>query len=637
MCKSNSHNHDHPHSHDHNNTSFNKSLLMFLVALIMYVSIFNLEKGSISLVLHIFIMVLAGSHVVVEGIVDTIDQSKQKKKFTPNVHILMTLAAFGSIFIGEYREGALLILIFAGAHFLEDYAQSKSTKEISNLMSLQPSIARKLNGDGSVEEVDIDSLIIGDKVQVLNGGEIPVDGIVYDGMSSVNQSSITGESVPVEKSIGDEVFGSTINGNGSLIIEVTKESKDTVISKIIEMVSQTQNNVSTTAAFIKRLEPIYVKIVLLIAPLFFVLGLLVFKWNFETSFYRTMVFLIVSSPCALAATDIPATLSAISNLARNGILFKGGSFLSNLSEVKAIAFDKTGTITKGKPEVVSWEYVNEDIDRSLINQIVYSMEYQNNHPLASAILNYLGNLEVLDLVSENLIGSGINASYDSDQYYVGKVSEYANSKIKETVINLQSQGQTVVTVEKNGNIILLIGIIDSAKESASDAIRYLNSNDIDSIMISGDSTNTAQSIADSVGINSVYGSVMPDEKSNIISKLKDEYGMIAMLGDGVNDAPALVNADIGIAMGNGSDVAIDVADAVLIENDLSKLVYTLKVSKKLRKVVLQNIIFAMAVVVFLIIMNILGRMDMTLAVIVHEGSTFVVLINGLRLLKQIRN
>lgn len=637
MCKSNSHNHDHPHSHDHNNTSFYKSLLMFFIALVMYVIIFNLEKGSISLVLHIFIMVLAGSHVVVDGIVDTMDQSKQKKKFTPNVHILMTLAAFGSMFIEEYREGALLILIFAGAHFLEDYAQSKSTKEISNLMSLQPSIARKLNSDGSVQEVDIDSLIIGDKVQVLNGGEIPVDGIVYEGMSSVNQSSITGESVPVEKSIGDEVFGSTINGNGSLIIEVTKESKDTVISKIIEMVSQTQNNVSSTAAFIKRLEPIYVKIVLLIAPLFFILGLLVFKWNFETSFYRTMVFLIVSSPCALAATDIPATLSAISNLARNGILFKGGSFLSNLSEVKAIAFDKTGTITKGKPEVVSWEYVNEDIDRSLINQIVYSMEYQNNHPLANAILNYLGNLEVLDLVSENLIGSGINASYDNDQYYVGKVSEYANSKIKETVINLQSQGQTVVTVEKNGNIILLIGIIDSAKESASDAICYLNSNNIDSIMISGDSTNTAQSIADSVGINSVYGSVMPDEKSNIISKLKDKYGMIAMLGDGVNDAPALVNADIGIAMGNGSDVAIDVADAVLIENDLSKLVYTLKVSKKLRKVVLQNIIFAMAVVVFLIIMNILGRMDMTLAVIVHEGSTFVVLINGLRLLKQIRN
>ncbi len=637
MCQSNNHKHNHNHNHNHDHSHSNKKQTYFLygIGLVLYIALAFLDKGYFSLVLHVFVMILAGSHVVVEGFKDTYYTSKKLKKFTPNVHVLMSLAAFGSIFIDDYREGALLILIFAGAHFLEDYAEGRSTKEISNLLSLQPNVARLIKGD-EIVEVAVETLTIGDRIQVLNGSQIPVDGNVLEGQSSVNQASITGESVPVEKTVGDNVFAATINGDGTLIVEVTKENKDTVFSKIIAMVSQTQSNVSKTAALIKRLEPIYVKTILILAPLFFVFGLYIMKWEMSVSFYRTMVFLIVSSPCALAATDIPATLSAISNLAKNGVLFKGGSYLSNLSDVKAVAFDKTGTITKGIPEVVSWVNLNED--DSDYQSIIYAMENQNNHPLANAITSYLGPQSPINVESNNEIGSGIHASYLDDKYFIGKVESLKslNAQNLETIKGLQSQGQTVVGFMKNNDVKILIGILDTPKESAKKALSYLHESNIKSVMISGDAQNTASAVAKTIGIDHVYGDVMPEDKSSIITKLKEQYGVVAMLGDGVNDAPALVSADIGIAMGNGSDIAIDVADAVLVENDLSKFTYTMKVSKKLRKIVMQNIVFSMAVVIFLIIMNVIGQMDMTLAVLVHEGSTFVVLLNGLRLLKQIR-
>src|SRR5690625_1276464 len=261
---------------------------------------------------------------------------RSKKKFIPNIHILMTLAAVGAVIIGEYMEAALLILIFGGANFLEQYTENKSNKEITNLIKINRSTARRLKVDGHTEIVDVAELQIGDQLSVLNGDQIPTDGIVISGSSSVDQSTITGESIPVEKKTGDTLYGSTMNGDGRLIMEVTKDSSDTVMYKMIELVSQTQNNISKTAAFIKKIEPVYVTIVLVLTPFFFLLGFTVLQWEIEESFYRTMVFLIATSPCALAVTDVPATLSAISNLAKRGVLFKGGSYLSNLSDLTAV-------------------------------------------------------------------------------------------------------------------------------------------------------------------------------------------------------------------------------------------------------------------------------------------------------------
>src|SRR5690625_3795344 len=338
--------HDYDHSHEGK-----AEVILFFAGLGAFLIALFVSTGTLKSMLYITSLVLSGYHIIIEGFLDTFKQTKKKKKFIPNIHILMTLAAIGAVIIGEYMEAALLILIFGGAHFLEHYAEDKSNKEISNLIKINPTTARRLKEDGKTEEVDVTDLKVGDKLSVLNGDQIPTDGVVISGSSSVDQSSITGESIPVEKKTGDTLYGSTMNGTGTLVMEVTKDSSDTVISKIIEMVSQTQNNISKTAAFIKKIEPIYVTIVLLLTPFFFLLGITLFQWETYDSFYRTMVFLIATSPCALAVTDIPATLSAISNLAKRGVLFKGGSYLSNLSDLTAVAFDKTGTLTVGKPVV----------------------------------------------------------------------------------------------------------------------------------------------------------------------------------------------------------------------------------------------------------------------------------------------
>ncbi|HLR18461.1 MAG TPA: HAD-IC family P-type ATPase, partial [Staphylococcus sp.] len=301
-------NHDHDHSH-----GGKTEIILFFTGLGAFLIALFVGAGALKSFLYIISLVLSGYHIIIEGFLDTFQQTIRRKKFMPNIHILMTLAAIGAVIIGEYMEAALLILIFGGAHFLEHYAEDKSNKEITNLIKINPTTARRLKENGKIEIVDVADLKVGDKLSVLNGDQIPTDGIVISGNSSVDQASITGESIPVEKKAGDTLYGSTMNGEGTLVMEVTKDSSDTVISKIIEMVSQTQTNISKTAAFIKKIEPIYVTIVLLLTPVFFILGFLIFQWSSYDSFYRTMVFLIATSPCALAVTDIPATLSAISN------------------------------------------------------------------------------------------------------------------------------------------------------------------------------------------------------------------------------------------------------------------------------------------------------------------------------------
>ena len=638
MCQSHSH-HDHNHNHDHGHSHGNQriNLLLYGGAVILYIASRMVDQQPLNLILTLGVMVFAGHHVILEGFSDTIRQTKANKRLTPNVHVLMALAALGSLLIQEYHEGALLILIFAGAHFLEDYAEGKSSKEIKKLLSMQPTTARRMNDDGSVEIVAASDLKIGDRIQILNGDQIPADGMITAGHSSVNQASITGESIPVDKTIGDTVFGASINGNGVLEVAITKAANDTVIANIIKMVSQAQSDVSKTAAFIKKLEPTYVNAVLILAPIFYLFGRFGMQWDSVMAFYKTMVFLIVASPCALAATDIPATLSAISTLARNGVLFKGGSTLSNLSDVKAVAFDKTGTLTKGYPEVVAMIETDATQNYDVLYDILYSMERQNNHPLAQAIVNKLGNRTHLAIENETIIGEGIRTNYEGKSYFVGKKTMAKNGALalEATAQRLQENGNTLVYFGEGDCVLLVLGIVDMPKESAHKALEYLHSASIKTVMISGDGQKTAQAIGNGIGIDIVKGDVMPNHKAAIIQDLQKTYGVVAMLGDGVNDAPALVQADIGFAMGNGTDIAIDVADAVLVENDLMKFITTLKVAKKLRRVVVQNIIFAMAVVVFLVSMNVLGQMDMTGAVIVHEGSTFVVLLNGLRLLRDV--
>ncbi|MEG0544734.1 MAG: heavy metal translocating P-type ATPase [Carnobacterium sp.] len=635
------HNHEHEHEngggHNHSHGDSKSAVILFFAGLTAFiVALFLTDSSLLQTILFISAMLLSGYHIMLEGITDTIEATKRKRKFSPNVHILMTVAAIGATIIGNYEEGALLIIIFAAAHFMEEYAEGRSKREITNLLKMNPTEARLIEADGSVKVVDVSVLKIGDKLQVLNGDQIATDGVILSGVTSIDESSINGESIPREKTVGDEVFGSTINGNGTFTMEVTKDSSDTLFAKILQLVNQSQSNLSKTATKIQKIEPYYVTAVLIIVPIFILLGPSIFSWTWNESFYRGMVFLISASPCALAASAVPATLSGISNLAKRGVLFKGGSYLANLAGIKAVAFDKTGTLTKGKPSVTDFYF--DEIDEATTEQnyidLIVAMEKTANHPLANAILGKFEAKESIELEVENEIGKGLVAQYNGAVYQIGKPTVFKNvsSKIENHNEQYSKDGKTVVYFAKDNQVIGLIAMMDVPNANAIEVISYLKSQNIHTTMITGDSEVTGQAVGRQLGIDEVIGNVLPENKAQVIKDQQARYGTVAMLGDGVNDAPALVTADIGVAMGEGTDIAIDVADAVLMQNDLTKFSYAHKVSKRLDRVVWQNIIFSMLIVAILVTLNILGKMDITIGVIAHEGSTLIVILNGLRLL-----
>ena len=630
------HEHDHE-GHDHGEKT---AVVLYFVGLIAFLVAIFVSHNTLKTTLYITSLVLSGYHIILEGFIDTMKQSMKEKRFKPNVHILMTLAAIGAVIIRDYMEAALLILIFAGAHFLEHYAENKSNKEITNLLKLNPTNARRILPNGETEMVDVAELNIGDQLSILNGDQIPTDGVVISGSSAVDQAAITGESIPVEKKEGDLLYGSTINGTGTLTMEVTKDSSQTVIAQIIEMVSQAQSNISRTAALIKRIEPKYVITVLLLTPVFYLVGYYVLGWSQYESFYRTMVFLIATSPCALAVTDIPATLSAISNLAKRGVLFKGGSYLSNLSDLNAVAFDKTGTLTTGKPVVTDTYFANEvsETEQATFEQVIVSMESKSNHPLAQAIIKHYDKIIPSEMDVENIIGVGLVGRLNNVTYKIGKPSSYEiiPADIKKQTEVFEHEGKTVVYFGTDDKVLGLLAIQDVPKETSKAAIEYFKEANIHTVMLTGDAVRTGEAIGRQLGLDEVRGNIMPEEKASMIKELKEDYPVMAMVGDGVNDAPALVTADIGVAMGEGTDIAIDVADAVLMKNDLTRFAYTHKLAKKLRKIVWQNIVIALGVVVMLVIVNLFGQLNMTFAVIFHEGSTLLVIFNGLRLLTGVK-
>ena len=453
------------------------------------------------------------------------------------------------------------------------------------------------------------------------------------GATSIDESSINGESIPKEKAQGDIVFGSTINGTGTFTMKVTKENKDTVFSKILQLVNQNQENQTRAASIIQKFEPRYVSFVLIAVPLFILSTPVLFHWTWSESIYRGLVLLVAASPCALAASTVSATLSATSNLAKRGVLSKGSTFLSQLADIDAIAFDKTGTLTRGKPEVTNY-YFADSVNEEQVIDIVVSLEKGSNHPLANAILGKFEAKNILNIDVTNQIGKGLTGDYNGKNYRIGKPSSF--EAVPDEYIRLNnewsSQGNTVVYVAEDEKVIGVIALMDIPSEHAKETIDYFKKLGIHTTLITGDSEMTGKAVGDQLGVDEVLANVMPEDKSNVISEQKEKYGVIAMVGDGVNDAPALVKADVGIAMGDGTDVAVDVSDLVLMQNNLSKLVQAHKISKKMNKVIWQNIYFSMAVVVFLVIVSLLGLADIAISVIIHEGSTIVVILNGLRLL-----
>ena len=643
------HDHDHDHEHHHQHTEAASScshhhhhgkqpVILYVVGLVLYfIALLSPLPESLSNLLMLSAMVVAGYQVIFEGIGETITESIRLKKFWPNVHILMTLAAIGAVFLGDYDEGALLILIFSGAHFLEEYAEGRSKREITALLKMNPTKARLRQENGEYAMVEVETLKIGDQLKVLPGDQVPTDGVILEGSSTLNESSINGESMPQEKTVGAEVYGSTINGQGTFTMTVTKVASDTIFAKILTLVNQSQSRLSPTATKIKQIEPLYVKTVIAIVPLFILSGIVIFQWGWYPSFYRGMVLMISASPCALAASAIPASLSGISNLAKRGVLFKGGSYLANLADVQAVAFDKTGTLTQGNPAVTDVYFIDET-KASDWTKIIVSMENSANHPLAKAMLRHFDQVSPIALDVQNDIGKGLKTIYEGKEYKIGKQDFFANiaSELLVQTERLTKLGKNVVFFGENDHVVGYLAMMDLPQPTALSVIDYLNTQGIQTVMITGDATLTGQAVGDLLGISQVKGNVLPEQKSTIITELQQQYGKTVMLGDGINDAPALVQADIGFAMGDGTDVAIDVADAVIMKNDLTRFKYAHQVSKKLDRIVWQNMIFSMLIVALLVVFNFFGKIEIGLGVFVHEGSTLVVILNGLRLLLPIK-
>lgn len=605
------------------------SAILIIVGIILQYQ----EQSTLAVSSFILAFLIGGYFSAKSGLTELI---KEKQL---NVDVLMILAAVGASIIGYWMEAALLIFIFSLSESLETMANEKSRNAISELMNLTPDTARRYNADGTIDVVPTKELKIGDVIQVPRGEIVPIDGTLDSDFAIINEAAVTGESVPIEKTRDMEVIGGTINEGNLFNILVTVEDNNTLFSKIIRLVEEAQSSPSKTASFIESLENTYVKVVLIGVPVFILFVYFILDWTFTESFYRGMVLLTVASPCALVASATPATLAAISRAAKRGMVFKGGQSIDNVQSLNAIIFDKTGTLTIGKPTVTD-AFFMEGVDQNTVKKVVKAAEYGSTHPIASALVDYLENTELIELDDiEDITGKGFQVTHNGDIWKIGKhefvITEDSISledEIGQIATKKENEGSTVIFVSKNKILTGYFALEDKLKKDSKEAIEQLNNMNIETIMVTGDNENTAQHIADQVGIKTVYANRMPDEKSSILDEIKQKHGNVGMVGDGINDAPALAKADIGFAMGSGTDIAMETADVVLIQDDLKQIPFAVLLSKKMKRIIMSNVIFALSVIILLITANLFQAINLPLGVIGHEGSTILVILNGLRLL-----
>jgi len=554
-----------------------------------------------------------------------------------DVDMLMILAALGAASIGQWSEGAILLFLFSLSNVLQTYAIGRSRRAIKGLLKLYPREAKvKRTKSADVQIVALEALKLGDIVLIEPGERIPVDGEIIAGKSSVDQSAITGESVPVEKHMGDAVFAGTLNKQGILDVQTTKLSSESTLARIIKLVEDAQENQAPTERWLERFEQYYALFILISVGLFIIIPPLLLGVDFDSNFYRAMVLMTVASPCALVISVPAAFISAIASSARDGVLLKGGAYLEIMANLKAFAFDKTGTLTHGEPIVT--DIVAHEINETQLLQLVASIEARSEHPLASAIVTkaneqHLDQLPVTDFQAD--AGIGVKAKVNEQWIQVGKVDALTQiTPIPKTIatqrIMLENEGKTTMGVLADGQWLGIIAVADTVRESAKTMIANLRQRGIEPAMLTGDNARVAQSIGRELGITRIYADLMPEDKVTVLNQLKSEFDTVAMVGDGINDAPALAQASVGVAMGvAGTDVALETADIVLMGDKLESIDTVLETSKRANRVVWQNIIFSLAVIVMLVLGVFVISLPLPLGVLGHEGSTVIVVLNGL--------
>ncbi len=553
-----------------------------------------------------------------------------------DVDMLMVLAAVGAAVVGQWHEGAILLFLFSLSNVLQDYAIGRSRQAIQSLFKLYPEEAKVKRGD-DVITLKINEIKLGDTILIEPGERIPVDGAVIAGRSSIDESPITGESMPVDKTIGDAVFAGTLNKQGILDVKAEKPAEQTTLSRIIKMVEDAQDSKAPTERFLDRFEQGYAKLIIFGTLLFIFIPPALGLTDFDSNFYRAMVLMTVASPCALVISVPSAFISAIASAARGGVLFKGGAYLEQLASVKAIAFDKTGTLTEGHPRVTH-VIPTKDVSVDELLQITASVEARSEHPLAKSIVDYANEQDTSLLVVDDFMaiaGQGIIANISGDEIQVGRISHLDTSialpdNLKHEQTKLEYAGQTVIGVIRNKQWLGLLAMADELRPESITAVKHLQDSGIAVVMLTGDNRRVAESIAKQVGIKDVRAELLPEDKANALKDLQSEYGIVAMVGDGVNDAPALALADVGIAMGAaGTDVALETADIVLMADKIERLEDAIQLSRKARRVVWQNIVFSLAVIVLLVMGVFVISLPLPVGVFGHEGSTVIVVLNGL--------
>lgn len=554
---------------------------------------------------------------------------------------LMVMAAIGASLLGEFAEGAFLLFLFSLGHALEERALNRARTAIHALAGLAPktALARR---DGREIELPVEQLQLDDIVIVRPGVRIPIDGVVAAGRSAVDQAPVTGESVPVDKAAGDKVFAGTVNGEGALEVEVTKLAKDSTLARVMKMVEEAQAQKSPTQQTVEKFERVFVPGVLIVTALVIAVPPF-FGVPFRESFLRAMTLLVAASPCALALGTPAAILAGVAQAARNGVLIKGGAHLENLGRLKVIAFDKTGTVTHGCPEVTDVVLFDPLMSEDELLALAGGLESRSGHPLAQAVLRAARSrdlsLPTLKEV-ESVTGRGLRSSLDDRQILAGNrplmeeagvtVPDSAQQKIEA----LQSAGKTIMLVARGGQLSGALALADTLRPEAAATMRALKSIGIpETIMLTGDNARAAGAIAEQVGFSTFRAELLPEDKLSVVRELSDRFGHTAMVGDGVNDAPALANATVGIAMGGaGTDVALETADVALMGNDLSKLPFAVGLGRATRAIIQQNLSIALGVILFLSLASLLGWASIGVAIIFHEGSTLIVVLNALRLL-----
>lgn len=556
--------------------------------------------------------------------------------------LLMLMAAAGAAAINQWPEGAFLLFLFSLGHAGEHYALDRARNAVGVLGKLMPRTAHVKRAD-RLEEVPVERLVVDDVVVVRPGDRVPVDGIIVVGESTIDQSAVTGESVPVARKANDEVFAGTINQENGLDVRVTRLASDNTLARIMKLVAEAQEQQSPTQQLTEKFTRWFVPTVLLLTVLMIVLPPLFFGWAWSDSFYRGMVLLVAASPCALAIGTPAAVLAGIAQAARRGVLIKGGVHLENLGRLRVIAFDKTGTITTGKFTVTSIVPLNGANEETVL-RIAAAVEEQSSHPLAAAIVQTARERKVAYPSAtgiENLAGKGIRAQVEGSEILLGALRAFADDaaaakggSLAETILKLEGDGQTTVIVRQAGKFIGVIALADEPRASSAGIMQRLKALGVNQlVMLTGDNEAVAKRVAAKVGLTDVRAALLPENKLTAIRDLERQHGAIAMVGDGVNDAPALAAATVGVAMGGaGTAVALETADVALMGDDLGKLAFAVGLSRASRRIIWQNLAIALGVIALLIIGTLSGKVVLSVAVFFHEGSTVLVAMNALRLL-----